>query len=207
MFLVLSILFMWGFGISLLLVIMNISIGFADNEADFRLAFLEWTRDHEIDKLEDYLRAYVESEEHPGDYDSAISFYADQFDPKNTNLRFSATDMEGNLIVQNDPSFRSDMPVMVSSVDTFDLELEMRSYVQVKQFSNPITSYSEIVYGDNSQYLDDPSDYRYWYFADNDVDKAFHENLTAKVFSDPYTEERSFPTEASAAMHDYQTAR
>ncbi|MBP0966566.1 MAG: hypothetical protein J5722_02930 [Oscillospiraceae bacterium] len=206
-FMVLSILFMWGFGISLLLVIMNISIGFADNEADFRRAFLEWTESHEMPELEDYLRTYVESKEHPGDYEAALNSYANKFDPKNTNLRFtatfSATDQEEELILQNDPTYSPQTRMLVSDVQMLELQMGMRNYMKPKHFNNPITAYSEIIYGDNSQYLDDPSDYSIWYFADNDVDYAYHHNVSVKVFTDPYTETRVFRSEAEAAMYDY----
>ena len=206
---VLSILCMWGFGISLLLVIMNISIGFADNEADFRRAFLEWTMSHEMQELEDYLRTYAESQEHPGDYEAALNSYANQFSPKNTNLRFAATfaatDEEDELVLQNDPNYSSQTRMLISDVQTLDLQMEMRNYMKLKHFNNPITAYSEIVYGDNSQYLDDPSDYSIWYFADNDVDYAYHHNINVKVFTDPYTETRVFRTEAEATMYDYTT--
>ena len=41
---VLSIIFLWGFGISLLIVILNIGIGFPVNNVDFRQAFLDMTQ-------------------------------------------------------------------------------------------------------------------------------------------------------------------
>ena len=58
---VLSILCMWGFGITLLLVFMNISIGFADNDANFRQAFLEQTIARELSPISLYVETGLHS--------------------------------------------------------------------------------------------------------------------------------------------------
>ena len=53
---ILSIVFMWGFGIMLLIVILNCALGYSDNKADFRTMFLSMTETKEEPLVESYLQ-------------------------------------------------------------------------------------------------------------------------------------------------------
>ena len=151
---VLTMLFMWGFGLSVLLVLMHISIGFADNDADFRKAFLELTDDEELEDIVNYAETYMRSLDAPGEgYESAIKSYQMQYSPDNTNYRFvlsDKNDKEGGVLLQNDPSYNPDADVMASAVRTVTLTLNDRYYPVQKEFTDPVKSFNGIIYGDNS---------------------------------------------------------
>ena len=52
---VMTIIFLWCFGVALLIVILNMLLGFADNDAEFRTAFLSMTEEREFETLQHYL--------------------------------------------------------------------------------------------------------------------------------------------------------
>ena len=123
---VLSILFMWGFGLSLLLVFMNISIGFADNDEDFRQAFLEQTFRKESADLESYIGAYLQKDH--DDSDQYLISMQKQYAPDNTNFRFAVMDPEGNLLMSNDPDYSDKTPMMVSNISHLPVLLDSQQY-------------------------------------------------------------------------------
>ncbi|MBP0966335.1 MAG: sensor histidine kinase [Oscillospiraceae bacterium] len=198
---VLSILFMWGFGITLLVVFMNISIGFAGNDAEFKQAFLERTTGQELDYIREYVQVCLQKKRN--DNDPYLVNLKKRFDPQDTNLRFAATNTEGELLIANDPDYTESTPMMASSVQVISVLLDSRPYYDSKSFSNPLSAFSQIVYGDNSQYLKVPQEYEIWYFSDDDVDAAFHEGLDVKIFSDACTSYEFFRTEDDARAFDY----
>ena len=205
---VLTMLFMWGFGLSVLLVLMHISIGFADNDADFRKAFLELTDDEELEDIVNYAETYMRSLDAPGEgYESAIKSYQMQYSPDNTNYRFvlsDKNDKEGGVLLQNDPSYNPDADVMASAVRTVTLTLNDRYYPVQKEFTDPVKSFNGIIYGDNSQYLADPKEYDIWFFTDDAVDAAFHNDLNVLTYDEPYTDWKYFRTETEAKTYDYE---
>lgn len=217
---VLSILFLWGFGITLLIVILNVHIGFTDNNADFRTAFLNMTEANEFSMLEQYLQMSLHSasaEQNP--MPSVDSFYGNtfgmaqnlhtfemHFDPNNTNFRFAATDRDGNLLLTNDPHYGVDEPVLASSVRSTELLLEQRSYQMQKHFDDAAGAFSEIVYGNPSQYLDAPEDFQLWYFSNDAVDAAYHDGLDIRTYDDLYTDYLFFDSQQDAETFDYTAA-
>ncbi|MBR4201718.1 MAG: HAMP domain-containing histidine kinase [Oscillospiraceae bacterium] len=214
---VLSIIFLWGFGISLLIVILNIGIGFPVNNVDFRQAFLDMTqRDKEQDVL-NYLQLTLRADmpdpaEREKVFISAGSYgiemnlhsYEQRFDPANTNYRFAATDTDGNLLLTNDPDYGSDLPVLASAVYTRSIYLKQRDYQEQKHFDDPVNAYQEITYGNVARYLADPSEYKLWYFSDNRVDNAYHNGLEVKSYEDPYTDYMFFESAGEANKFDYK---
>ena len=216
---VLSILFLWGFGISLLIVILNISIGFPVNDVDFRQSFLEMTlRDNERDML-NYLQISQHSEvpEHyetereyvffsSGSFgmESNLHTYAQRFDPKNTNFRFAATDTDGVLLLTNDPDYGKEQPELASSIFQHSIYLKQRDYQEQKHFDDPVNQFHEITYGNVAQYLQDPSEYKLWYFSDSRVDDAYHNGLNVISYEDPYTDYMFFDTAEEANKFDYK---
>lgn len=225
---VLSILFLWGFGISLLVVILNVNIGFTDNNADFRSAFLSMTEAAEHEMLEQYLQlsqtaAYSSTagQSRPAAYNrfSESSLYSGSvglaqnlhtfeghFDPKNTNFRFAATDTDGNLLLTNDPNYGEEQPVLASEVHTTELVLEQRSYQIQKHFDDAASAFGEIVYGNPSQYLDAPENFQLWYFTNDAVDAAYHDGLDIRTYDDLYTDYLFFDSQQDAESFDYTAA-
>ena len=88
---ILSIVFMWGFGITLLIVILNGVFGYSDNKADFRSMFLSMTAEKEERQVKEYLQVLLRSqrsgETSPG-LSQAMHTYQTHFSPENTNFRF-----------------------------------------------------------------------------------------------------------------------
>lgn len=214
----LSILFLWGFGISLLVVILNVCIGFTDNTADFRKAFLNMTEANEFEMLEGYLQMSLhtpaqEKRAQPFMYDSFeyssvglmqnLHTFEMHFDPNNTNFRFAATNTDGKLLLTNDPSYGEEQPLLASAVRTTEIVLEQRSYQMQKHFEDPANAFPKIVYGNPAQYLDAPENFQLWYFSNDTVDAAYHDGLEIKTFDDRYTDYLFFDSEEKANNFDY----
>lgn len=204
---ILSIVFLWGFGVALLIVILNFGIGYSDNKADFRTLFLEMTEEKEEPLVELYLTMFLRTQSNDGTavgLTQALHTYQQHFSPENTNFRFSAMDSDGNLLLTNDPVSGSEMPMLASHVNPVDIVLGERSYQIRKHFDDPAESYEKIVYDNASKYLDSPNEYQLWYFTNERVDSIYHEGLNLKIYADPYTDLRFFDTEAAAKDFDYQ---
>ena len=206
---ILTIVFMWGFGIMLLTVILNCSIGYSDNKADFRTLFLSMTETKERPQLEDYLQMYMHSRQNDDTalgLTQALHTYQTHFSPENTNFRFIAMDKDGNLLLTNDPKSGSEQPMLASHVNSTEVLLGERSYQIRKHFDNPEESYQDIVYGDASRFLESPDEYQLWFFTNERVDSIYHEGLNLRIYDSPYVDYRLFTTEAAAKDFDYQSA-
>ena len=204
---ILSIIFMWGFGIALLVVILNCRIGYSDNKADFRTLFLKMTETKEEPLVEEYLQVYLHSinndASEPG-LSQMLHTYQTHFSPENTNFRFSATDNEGRLLLTNEPKPGKEQPMLASQVNIANVLCGDRSYQIRKHFDNPTSSYQDIVYGDMSRFLEEPSEYQLWYFTNTRVDSVYHEGLNVRIYGSPTIDYRLFDTEALAKDFDYQ---
>ena len=205
---ILSIVFMWGFGIMLLVVILNCALGYSDNKADFTTLFLSMTETKEQPLVEAYLQMYVRNQQNEDPaigLTQALHTYQSHFSPENTNFRFTAMDKDGNLLLSNDPHTGREQPMLASHVISTEVTLKERSYQIQKHFDDPTESYSLIAYGDASQYLDTPQDYQLWYFTNNRVDSVYHEGLNLRIYDDYYSDYRVFSTEEEAKDYDYQS--
>lgn len=206
LFIVLTMLFMWGFGLSALLVLMNISIGFADTDAGFRKAFLEQTDDEKVEDVINYAETYLRSLNSPREgFESALKSYEMQFSPDNTNYRFVITDSNGKVLLQNAPDYNPNADVMASAVKNITLTKGELHYQIQKYFDDPLKSFNAIIYDDNSQYLMTPSEFDIWFFTDDAVDAAFHNDLSVLTYDDLYTDWKFFRTETEANTYDYES--
>ena len=163
---ILTILMLWCFGTSLLVVILNIGIGFTENTADFRNAFLNRTVSKEYGTLQKYLDLSERAKLYPNitGLQQNLQTFESRYDPENTNFRFAATDPEGQLLLTNDPDYGKDIPLLASSVTDTSISLEKRSYQINKTIEDPVNEINEIVYKDNgiTQFLEEPDDYQIW---------------------------------------------
>ncbi|GEM_PF-477271 len=205
---ILSILFLWCFGTSLLIVILNIGIGFADNTAGFRKAFLNMTAAKEMNNLHDYLELSERAKKYPNivGLQQNLQAYQTQYDPNNTNFRFSATDSDGMLLLTNDPNYGSEQPLLASDTTNTSIFLEKLNYQISQHFDDPVNDFAEIVYGrvDISQFLDQPSDYLLWYFTDDKVAIAYRDGLDVLTLDGQYTDYMFFKNEEEARKYDYE---
>lgn len=206
--LVLSIIFLWGFGIALLIVILNCGIGYSDNKADFSTLFLNMAEQTEGPLVESYLQMYLHSKKNDETeicLNQALHTYQTHFSPENTNFRFVAMDSDGKVLLTNAPNVDNDMPMLASHVNSVNILLGERSYQIRKHFEDPVESYFEIVYGDASVYLDSPNEYQLWYFTNERVDAIYHEGLNLRIYDDPYVDYCTFDSLDAAKDFDYQS--
>ena len=187
---VLSIILLWGFGVSVLLVLLNLSIGFARDAADFNQSFLDAVLDKEYGRLINYITLSVKHEdaENAASFSGMLASFQSHFDPEKTNLRFSVTDSEGRLLLNNIPEGEQDEKNMLASLVRTDQFLVSSFPIRVQHhFSDPIAEYREIFSSDKSQYLEENSAFDLWYFSDTRVDEVYHQGLQAVIPSSEHT--------------------
>ena len=204
---VMTIIFLWCFGVALLIVILNMLLGFADNDAEFRTAFLSMTEEREYDTLQHYLeltqRSKTATAEEAAIMAETLQTYQQRYNPQNTNLRFQATDSDGKILLTNDPQAGKRQTEMASDVYSVTIITEERDYTENAHFDDPLKSFSEIVYGDNSRFLRNPEDYQLWFFSDDDVDNAYHQTVPIVQGRGPVTGVLFFDSEDEAKAFDY----
>lgn len=207
---VMTIIFLWCFGVALLIVILNMLLGFADNDAEFRTAFLSMTEEREFETLQHYLelsqRYKTASEDEASAMAETLQTYQKRYNPLNTNLRFQVTDSDGTLLLTNDPNAGTIQTEMASDVYPVTIITEERDIQESVHFDDPLKSFSEIVYGDNSRFLSNPADFQLWFFSDDDVDNAYHQSLPIVQGREPYTDYMVFRSEEEAKEFDYTAA-
>ena len=204
------IMFMWVFGTSLLIVILNIGIGFPDNTADFRNAFLSMTVSKERATIEEYLQLSQRVELHP-DIESLklnLQTYESRYDPDITNLRFSATDAEGKLLLTNDPDYGKDMPLLASSVSDTSVSLGTTSQSFYKTFSDPVSELYPLLSDEGAipQLLEQPDDFQIWYFSDETVNSVYQNGLDVLTLDGLFTDYMFFNSREEAEKFDYTYA-
>lgn len=205
-----SILFMWCFGTALLIVILNVGIGFADNTADFRNAFLTMTNKKEETMLENYLNLSQRAKNHPNvtGLQQNLETFESRYDPENTNFRFAATDSEGELLLTNDPDYGKDIPLLASSVADTSISTEQISYPVIKRFDDPVAQLSSMEFdeGGIANLLEQPKDFRVWYFSDDTVNSIFQDGLNVITLDGLYTDYMFFNSEEEAEKFDFNAA-
>lgn len=210
-----SVIFLWCFGIMLVVVILNFGIGFTDNNADFRSAFVATTEQNEEKMLDGYVQLALHNRynEQNGETDSDsigvaqnLHTYEMHFDPQYTNFRFAVTDADGRLLLTNDPLYGTDQTLLASNVREANVVLESRGYQNQKHFDNPAADFEKIIYGNVAQYLDAPNDYQLWYFSDQQIDAAYHDGMDVILYSGGYQHIRTFESKKEAESFNYEKA-
>lgn len=205
---VLSIIFLWGACIMLVVVILKAALGFADNTADFRSAFLEISTKGERSQLEEYLRLTQlnQNTDLTANVGLAenIRAYEAHFDPEYTNLRFSVTDVSGDTLLTNDPQYGSEQALLASDMAVVTLNLREYSYQVQKHFGDPVNDYFTIISSDASTWLENSGDFDLWYFSDEAVDAAYHNDLLIAECGEPHQEFMMFDSEKAANEYDYE---
>ncbi|MBQ8922831.1 MAG: sensor histidine kinase [Oscillospiraceae bacterium] len=206
---VLSIILLWGFGISMLLVLLNLGIGFASETVDFNQSFLELVLDKEYMRITDYATVMLRMEyaDDPNVFSSMLTSFRSRYDPEKTNLRFTVTDQDGRLVLSNVPeNEQNEGHILASSVQTNDLLAASYSHRVQHHFSNPVSDYRQILSGDKTQYLEENDTFSLWYFSDYRVDEAYHQGLEAVIPEAERTALVLFQSAEEAEEFDYAGA-
>ncbi|HBI86023.1 MAG TPA: hypothetical protein DDX71_07060 [Ruminococcus sp.] len=209
-----AIIFLWIAGVSLMVVMLNVSIGFASNEADFRSNFLAMTTQNEYELLYNYLLMSSYSAE-GAEYDDVpvnyglsenLHTYETHFNSENTNFRFAVTDTEGELFLTNDPLYGMEQALLASNVYPESIPISTSDYRVQKTLDDPVHNFAEFIGQDPKDMLDHPEDYRLWYFSDTQVDNALHKGLDTVTEYTQILGLRPFPSKEAANAFNFQSA-
>lgn len=203
---VFSILFLWGAGISLVAVIMNLGIGFSDSSGDYNDAFLQFTSDRERGNLISYVsvkESIAQRSEREAGLTAMAESYAQMFSPEKTNFRFAFTEPNGKLILTNDPDYGSDQELLSSQIDPCTISYDENSYTVRQHYPATAAALREILTTDHSRSLNDPTDFEVWFFTNDLVDNAYHNGMNIMLLSGAYTRCLKFPTLRAAQEYDY----
>lgn len=207
-----SIIFLWAAGVSMLCVLFNLAVGFADSGTDFNQAFLQLTKNHDENAIRSYATLGLrvqngsfrpQTAEQQAMIRNMLTSYQSQFDPERTNLRFAVTDLNGNLLLTNDPDFNSDSKRLASDASTENLMILDQNYDTVRHFDAGYESYNKLLNSDMSKYLRNSSEYNYWYFSDDLIDSAYHQGFPVIVQEGEYTDYLTFPSLRDAQEFDF----
>ena len=207
-----SIIFLWAAGVSMLCVLFNLMVGFADSGTDFNQVFLSLTKNHEEQSLLSYatltLRQQNESlrpqtAEKQASLRNMLQSFQMQFDPERTNLRFAVTDLDGKLLLSNDPDYGKNQKRLVTDVRTESLMTSDQNYQTIQHFDADYDSLMTLLHSEMRQYLSSEDDYKIWYFSNDLVDSAYHNGFSATLLNGEYTDWLIFPTLRDAQAYDY----
>ena len=210
-----SIIFLWAAGVSMSCVLFNLAVGFADSGTDFNQAFLSLTKNHDENAIRTYvtlaLRMQNESfrpqtAEQQAMFRNLLNSYQSQFDPARTNLRFAVTDLDGSLLLSNDPDFDANGKWLASDVATENLNIIDQNYPTRQRFDASYDSLISLQNVNMAQYLSNEAEYNYWFFANDLVDSAYHAGFPVLVQSGEFTDYLTFPTLSDAEEYDYAMA-
>ncbi|MBQ3940405.1 MAG: HAMP domain-containing histidine kinase [Oscillospiraceae bacterium] len=208
-----SIIFLWAAGVSMLCVLVNLAVGFADSGTDFNQAFLALTKDHDVNDIRSYATLSLRLQndnfrprdaEHQAMIQNLINSYQTQFDPERTNLRFAVTDLDGKLLLTNDPDYDARQKRLASDVATENLLITDQSYQKNQHFESSAEAFRTLLHTDMQQFLTDAEDYKYWFFTNDLVDAAYHNGFTAEVQNGEYTDFLFFPSLHDAQEYNYR---
>ncbi len=154
--------------------------------------YSEADSNHSQDDLSSYVEAAVNGSE------DLQALLQKQFSPEMTNLRFTVTDENGDVIVTNNTGLTEET-AMASLYTNLYLTTHHFRYKVQKVFS----SYNEIVSTDLTQFLQSRADYRHWYFTDDVVNTAYREGMQVTIKTMLPADMLTFPDRASAEQFDY----
>ena len=206
---VLTTLFLWGTGLSLLAVILEAVNGFASDPAEVDAAFVQRISNDAYSDLYSYVGNHVTNAQDAGypvpadslSYDrDPESYYLSRFDPTRTNLRFFATDSNGSVILSNDSSLGENTEVLGKQTIPMSYTISDRDYSVQHHFDD----FDTLQQADMPSLLDSPGDFRVWYFSDDSVQYAYENGVDAVIASNPYMHAELFDSEEAARQFEYE---
>ena len=201
---VLTTLFLWGTGLSMLAVLIEAFNGFANDAAELDAAFVSRVVNEAYTDIDGYIHTalsdkYASMGKTEGYVDyGGISYYRGIFDPSVTNLRFHAVNAGGEVIVSNDGGSES-AEMLGQKVYSNQYTVSAQRYEVRHIFSD----FTELQRADMTSFLDNSADYQLWYFTDSDVQNAHDNGVEVEYGDDKYTDVLYFESEAEAAAFDY----
>lgn len=201
---VLSILFLWGTGISVFIVLMNMQLGFANTEQEFNNYFLKLTESDRINDLRYYIQlnqVWQKKESADAQKETALFYYHSLFDPNQTNFRFSVTDLDGNLLLTNEAPGDS-TEKLGENMQVESIASQEHGYSREIHFTDYGRLLEAIYDGSLADVLNDPADFSLWYFSDPAVDDAYHNGIRVRSGNGTFSI-ASFESMESAVSFDY----
>ena len=171
MAILLSIVALWGTGISMLIVLLNMRLGFASTEKEFNQYFLELTQAEMFDDLELYIRAALNKQ-------NAAEYYSKIFNPDITNFRFSVTDTNNTVLLTNGDNDGANTEKLAEIENWESIPAQEQSYAVNQHFNDFSSLYDAVVGGLMPQFLNDGDTFELWYFTDADIDDAYHHGIS-----------------------------
>ena len=131
---------------------------------------------------------------------SMVEQFQQDFDEKQSNLRFAICDGNGELLLTNDSLYGQEQELLTTQTFNNLVDYDTASYGHQVHFK----TLSEVLAADMSVYLDEPSDFQSWYFTDDQIDWAFHNGVDVVLTEgDSQTATIYFDSLKEAAQHDY----
>lgn len=201
----LATLLLWLFGLSLLTVILNISIGFTENTADFRTAFVQMTSAKERSYVQEYilLSEKNKSKTESNSLEESLQYYETMFNPQNTNYRFKIIDSDGNELLTNEPSDEENDKILGSHSTSIRIYSQPQSYQKSYVIKNLVDEYDKITFNSMGDYLNDPAEFRTWYFLNESLNDIYNNGLDVFTLDNMYTENMYFDSEDDALKFNY----
>lgn len=154
--------------------------------------YSEGDSNHSQDDLSAYVEAAVNGAE------DLRAMLQKQFSPEATNLRFTVTDENGEVIVTNNTGLTEQTAMASLYTDLYLTTHHFRYKVQ-KVFS----SYNQIVTTDLTQFLQSRADYSHWYFTSDAVNNAYRSGMFVTIQTMLPADRLTFPDRESAEQFDY----
>lgn len=145
--------------------------------------------------ISDYIRVTLNG------YEDGIALYRKNFDHAETNLRFTAVNEAGEVVVSNNTQL-NEQTALASRHRTVTLNTATEKY-EVKQ---TFDTYDDIFQVNLTQYMQKAADYSHWYFTDDVVDTAYTNGFEALLVQELQVDTLKFSSVAEASSFDYKTA-
>lgn len=128
-------------------------------------------------------------------------YLPDTLDPELTNYRFAVLS-EGKLTATNDSDYETAQK-RAERTRTVNLLLSSEDYTKQAVYEDPVANMEDLLYGERGVFLDDPDDFRNWYFTDSQIDGVYHSGLDV-TRPEQQTEEITFDSVEEAKNYDYE---
>lgn len=144
--------------------------------------------------ISDYIRVTLNG------YEDGIALYRKNFDHAETNLRFTAVNETGEVVVSNNTELNES-----NSLASMHEVLLLNTATEQYEVRQTFDTYDDIFQVNLTQYMRKAADYSHWYFTDDVVDAAYADGFEALLVQEFLIDTREFSSVAEASAFDYKT--